>query len=76
MELPKLKNEISYAYIDATPEGYALRILRHYRERCNEIWEVHGLSKNESRIYEMMNGLQAKRAKELDKAIRILEEGG
>jgi len=74
MKLPKIRNRVKHRFIDATPKGYALRILKHYRAKCNEIWEVHGLSKNETKIYEMMNEAQIERAKELDRAIKILEK--
>lgn len=74
MKLPKVRNRIEAGFIDATPEGYALRILEYYRERCNESWEVHGLSEDEARIYEMMNKHQEERAKVLDETIKILRE--
>lgn len=80
MELPRIVNEVRVAYIDAQLDGlYALRILRHYREKCNERWEVRGLSEGDEAIYRVMNEHQFQRAKELDRAITILEqalEGG
>ena len=73
MELPKIRDEISTGYIiDGTPNGgYALRILRHYRARCNEKWIIDG--DTEARVlYDAMNEHQDLRAKELDAAIAIL----
>ena len=75
MMLPKILNEVETAYINATPDGnYALRILRYYRSKCNEMWEVHGLSPEDTTIYKLINQYQLQRAEELDKAIQILEE--
>lgn len=73
-ELPPLRNQVDVKFINATPKGYALRILRVYRQHCNERWEVHGLDKAKTLIYDAMNQHQVERAKELDKAIAILEK--
>lgn len=71
---PKILNDVSIDYVDGTPNGgYALRILRAYRERCNMLWETHGLGENQAVIYDLMNEAQKQRALELDKAIEILE---
>jgi hypothetical protein len=75
MELPKIRNEMNLREmsVDATPDGgYALRILRAYRMRCNEKWIVEGFKENEKLIYDVMNDAQDKRAIELDKAIAKL----
>jgi len=74
MKLPKIRNRIEHQFIDATPKGYALRILKHYRTRCSETWEVSGLPENKTRLYKLMNEAQIERAKELDEAIKRLEE--
>ena len=75
-ELPELTNKVDlHIGIDATPDGnYALRILRIYRSMCDSRWEVSGLSKERTAVYDYMNELQPKRAAELDKAIKALEE--
>jgi len=76
VKLPKVLNEVNAneVHIDATPDGgYALRILHYYRSRCNEVWEVFGLTPKQAQVYKLMNKHQQLRAKELDKAIRILE---
>lgn len=71
---PPIANRVEAAFIDATPDGnYALRILRYYRATCDEKWEVHGLSEDERRIYDLMNEHQDQRAEELDEAIAVLE---
>jgi hypothetical protein len=75
LDLPEIGNKISMRElnIDATPDGgYALRILKTYRMRCNEKWIVKGISDNEKLIYDAMNDAQDKRAIELDKAIAKL----
>ena len=72
MELPKLTQQ-PVEHIDSTPdEDYPLRILRAYRQNCNSYWEVHGLTEDEKRIYDIMNEDQDKRAKILDAAIEKL----
>ena len=73
MELPEIRNRVHMEHIDGQPEGYALRILRYYRDRCNEEWEVHGLSEGETLLYGLMNKYQGLRAADLDRAIAILE---
>ena len=76
LNLPEIRNELNMREmsIDATPDGgYALRILRTYRMRCNEKWIVKGISDNEKLIYDAMNDAQDKRAIELDKAIAKLD---
>ena len=75
LNLPEIGNKISMRElnIDATPDGgYALRILKAYRMRCNEKWIVEGFKENEKLIYDVMNDAQDKRAIELDKAIAKL----
>ena len=72
-KLPAIRNKVRHEYIDATPKGYALRILKYYREKCNEKWEAHGLDLKIATIHDAMNAYQDERAKELDKAIDILE---
>ncbi len=61
-------------YVDATPDGnYALRILQAARDDCNVQWtdNTAGL-KIDNPMIEILNELQKERAKELDKAIKLL----
>lgn len=70
MTMPEVTQE-PIIYVDATPNGgYALRILRAYRENCNCRWEAEPPSP----IVDLMNEHCELRAAELDKAITILEE--
>jgi hypothetical protein len=70
---PEVRNYIECHHVNGTPDGeYALRILEHYRQCCDTVWKVDGLSKNERVIYEYMNECQKRRAEELDRAIQIL----
>jgi hypothetical protein len=72
--LPDVTIPITGVAIDGTPDGgYALRILKAYRERCNCNWRTLGLPEDRSRIYDLMNEHQRQRAAELDEAIRRLE---
>lgn len=76
LELHKIINEIDPRenIINSTPDGnYALRILEYYRLRCNDRWDVKGLSDDKTAIYDLMNEHQELRAIELDRAIAILE---
>ena len=69
---PKMTQE-AIKYIDATPEGsYPLKILRAYRQNCNSRYETHGLPKEDTRFWEIMNEFQELRAEILDKAIKKL----
>lgn len=62
-------------FINAAPDGqYALRILRHYREKCNTMISDNAEGENTNPLYDIMNQHQAERAAELDKAIKILSE--
>ena len=76
-ELPPLRNQVDIKnwFVDGTPDGkYALRILRVFRERCNEMWELSGDFPEGTRtLYDLMNQHQVARAKELDAAIAVLE---
>lgn len=65
-------------YIDGTPDdGYALRILRAYREECNCRWtDTTEGTETENPMLKMMNENCAQRAELLDKAISILEGEG
>lgn len=75
MEFPKIRDQQDIMHIDGTPNGgYALRILRAYRARCREKWEVKGLNPNTTALYDLMNKHQDQRAVELDAAIKVLEE--
>ena len=70
-------NRIQKLYMDATPDGqYALRILQSYRDACDERWSS-GSSPvpggEDSPLIEKLDELQNERAKELDIAIRALE---
>ena len=74
-DFPPVRDEIHPKdyHIDGTPDGgYALRILRFYRELCNCKWVVNGMGANEKLIYDLMNVHQDQRALELDEAIKIL----
>lgn len=74
MDLPPTTVDMREHHVSSQPDGgYALRILKHFRELCNCKWETHGLDEADSRIYLMMNEHQDQRAVELDKAIKILE---
>lgn len=78
LKLPKIKNKIRLddLHIDATPTGYALRILKAFLWRCQEKWEIHGMSKRERVFYDAMNEHQEDRAKDLIRAITVLERSG
>ncbi len=53
---PEVRNYIECHHVNGTPDGeYALRILEHYRQCCDTVWKVDGLSKNERVIYEYVN---------------------
>ena len=74
-DLPPIRNgmSINEMFVDGTPNGtYAMRILKAYRRRCDERWEVHGLSPERTLVYDLMNKHQEERAKELDAAIEKL----
>lgn len=74
MDFPNTRDEIDPKnyHIDGTPDGnYALRILKFYRNRCNEKWIIEGDTELKI-LYDTMNKHQDQRAKELDKAIEIL----
>lgn len=74
MKTPELRPE-PLMHVDATPdENYALRILQAHRQNCNCKYEVHGLDKNGTKFWDMMNEIQDKRAETLDKAIKILTQ--
>ena len=76
-DLPKVRDEIDVRnyHIDGTPDGrYALRILRFYRELARTKWIVDGDHEKTRALYDAMNDHQDQRAKEIDEAIRILEE--
>jgi hypothetical protein len=68
-------NRIEGVIIDSTPDGgYALRILRYYRARCNERVSDSSALTVKNPVLIIMNEAQEKRAKELDVAIQILED--
>lgn len=72
-DFPKVRDMVDFKHIDGTPDGnYALRILKAYREACNTKWIIEG-DTTAKPLYELMNEHQDQRAKELDKAIEILE---
>jgi len=72
MKIPKTMNRVEHQWIDATPKGYALRILKHYRAMCNMRYENSGVTRDGARTWEVMNKIQVERAKELDRAINTL----
>lgn len=75
MKLPKILNRSNILYVDMTPNDMLpIRILEAYLDKSREKWEVHGLSKKESAIYEMMNEYQDQRAKILENAIKRLQK--
>ena len=74
--LPELLNRAGLAefWVDMTPDGrLALRLLHAYRRRCDERWSVVGIPSDRTLIYDMMNRHQEERARELDRAIALLE---
>jgi hypothetical protein len=78
--LPELTKKVNIReiYVDGTPDGqYALRILRAFRAKCDAKWVLVGVDKEGARdtdlVFKTMNEHQDMRAKELDKAISILE---
>lgn len=82
MNLPKVRNRVKVQYIDGTPKGYALRILEHYRARCDGRYVTSRTPKKGNELYDysmgilqLMNEAQVERAKELDRAIEILRKG-
>ena len=77
MGYPDISNKLNTLdyYVDLTPDkDLPLRILRCYRARCNEKWDVSGVSDGTIQIYDAMNADQDKRAVILNMAIKILEE--
>jgi|GEM_PF-5429136 hypothetical protein len=73
-DFPKIRDVVDYKHIDGTPDGrYALRILKAYRAACNMKWIIEGDTEAKA-LYDAMNEHQDQRAKELDKAIEILEK--
>lgn len=76
-KLPPIRNRINIdeRWIDGTPAGFPLRILKAYRRRCDEKFMLEGdWDEGSRKLYDLMNEHQDARAKELDRAIRILEE--
>lgn len=74
MRFPDMSNQVEILHVDATPDGgYALRILRAYRDMCDSRYIVMGMSENEQVLWNAMNQWQAQRAGELDRAIATLE---
>jgi len=78
MSFPPVRNAVDSRewFIDATPLGYALRILLNYRKKCDEEWITSGMTKEESLVFSKMNEDQQKRGEDLDRAISILLESG
>lgn len=75
-DLPEISHRevISQQFIDSTPDGgYALRILRAFRRRCDCHWIISGVHEEAAALWEQMNRDQEKRVAELDQAISILE---
>ena len=67
-----------YTRIDHTPDGgYALRILRRYREDgCNARWEDNTTGEPSTNpLLVEMNRLDDLRVAELDRTIALLERG-
>ena len=72
MGLPEVTQQ-PILYVDGTPtDDYPLRILRAYRENCNCRWVSEP---RPNPLIDLMNEYCEKRAKILDRAIRILKEG-
>lgn len=75
LELPEVRNRVEATHINGTPEGYAMRILLFYRERCNEKWAIDGEGIDGLKaLYGAMNDHQDMRAADLERAIAILSK--
>jgi hypothetical protein len=62
-------------HIDATPDGkYAARILKCYLERARVKFKIRGMEKESVEVIDYMNECQDKRVKELEQAIKILDD--
>lgn len=62
-------------HINATPDGkYAVRILKCYLERACIQFKTYGSDKESVEVVRFMNECQNKRVKELEEAIKILDE--
>jgi len=76
-ELPQIshRDALNEVYVDSTPDGgYALRLLRAHRRRCDCCWIITGPgSEAAAALFEHMNRDQEQRAAELDRAISLLE---
>ena len=74
MSRPEL-NKQPLPYVDATPdENYPIRILQAFLHDAGCDWEVHGLSEEKSKIYDLMNEHQKERRILLSRAIKVLQE--
>jgi hypothetical protein len=72
-ELPPLLHRSEIKFIDMTPDAdLPLRILKTYLDGCCERWEVSGVGEHSEAVWDFMNQCQEKRAKILDRAIKIL----
>lgn len=76
MELPNIDRVYPIEnHIDARPDGdYALRILKHYRRRCDDRWAENTDGTCTNPLLVAMNEHQEQRAEKLDKAIAILKK--
>lgn len=71
--LNEILNKFYPDNLDGNPEGLAIRILKHFRERCTVKFEkLEGLPTEQLIVYQMINKLQDERLKELDRAIEKL----
>lgn len=61
-------------WVDATPEGYALRILRAYRDRALDRWVRVGLAPEREEFWNRLDEIQRQRLAELEAAIAWLEK--
>jgi hypothetical protein len=62
-------------HIDVTPDGkYAVRILKCYLERARIQFKSYDNEKESAAVIDFMNECQNKRVKELEEAIKILDE--
>ena len=60
-------------YVDATPdEGYPIRILEAYRQRCDYKWSMSSDEIKENELMKSMNDAQDLRAEILERALAKL----
>jgi len=70
-KLPDIRNRVKIDYIDASPNGFPVRILEHYLLKASEEWIVDD-DCDCAVLYRAMNEHQKQRREVLSEAIRIL----